>query len=856
MLDGRRAAALPVFLMAALVLLPVCYARAQAFATYDIPSQDVASALRAFAEASDLRLIAPANDLKGITSRPLKGQFRPSDALVEMLRDTGLEAQITPTGFVSVKAAQRRKPAEGSERPSLQPIAMSQGEPAVAESSQAAAPSGEAESSAPALAEVIVTSRRQAERLQDLPLNVTAFTREALARKNVMNIFDLSNLTPNLNFENLGFRNGQFLTIRSLNSGGAGGGRASVFIDGIYVAPPGNYESVPFAALERVEVLKGPQSALYGRATFSGAVNYVLKSPGETVEGHVDYLNATLDEQVLNAFVSGPLVSDRLFGSLSYYYMTFGGPGTWTNRRGGHPNGSQQTDAVSAKLIGKVNDDWQVTGRASYSEDDDGNWVTLYIDPAARNFSVRRPDGSTGRYVQGVVPTPCFCNLDYGLANLSHPGIRRSQWRTSVSVNGEVAGHTLDVTGAYNRQRERGETDLSAAPFPAFRSVIRTLTRDESVDVRVSSRSDRPVRYSFGGYYLHLRNNNTGFLVFDIFGGTVSSNPSLAETKDRSAYAAAYIDFGSRSTLSLEGRYQSERLTTTNTATLLSFSTVHKSFLPRVNLDFRPIEPLLLYAVYSEGTTPGSFNVGRVANEGQRVVQPEELRNYEIGAKSVWFDNRLKVNAAAYVMDWKNLISSATYTTPSGLPAPIQENRGLARVTGGEVEAEALLGRGVDMRVAVSHNDAEYRRNCSTNAGTLFGRSDLPAPTRCLFFNGATLEGQIPTQASLALGYTGHLRGEWQWYSRGEVMYAAGQWADDMNLARSGSATTANFRIGATRGNLNVELLCRNCTDEDVYTRAIIQTDYRVGTSSATGMSVGGTARRPRQFGIKVSADF
>ncbi|MDX2224396.1 MAG: TonB-dependent receptor [Rhodospirillaceae bacterium] len=855
MRKNARAGFLPITLVAALIAFPLNDALAEDAVSYSIPAQDVSASLLAFATASQLRFIAPSEDLKGLTAGALNGKYRPTEALKILLEGTELDASVTPDGFLSVKS---RKSAVPPDRAPTSPGPDEQGSLNGTNLAQApqSAPTDDAEVAVLTLEEIVVTSRRQAERLQELPLNVTAYTDEAIRRQNIMNIFDLSNLTPNLNFENIGYRLGQFLTVRSLNSGGAGGGRASVYIDGVYVAPPSNYESIPFANIERIEVMKGPQSALYGRATFSGAINYILKQPTDEVTGRVDFYAATLDEKNINAYISGPVLGDKLMASASYYYMTFDGPQTWANVVGGHRNGSQRTDSGALKVLANVSDDFSFTGRVSYSADDDGNWTTQYIDPSQRNFSVVRPNGSIGRYVQGVVPDPCFCNLNYNVNDLSRPGIRRFQWRTSLTADAEVGEHNLSVTAAHNFQSERGQTDLDGTSLKAFTSFLRTSTRDNSLDVRVSSPQDRRLRYSFGGYYLDLRVENRGFLRFDSLGGAISANPSVALTKDRSAFGAVYFDVTDRVTLSLEARYQSERLKTTNVATLLSFRTTHNSLVPRIYLDYRPVDDLVVYAVYSEGTTPGSFNVGRVADESQRVVLPETLRNYEIGFKSEWLSRRLLINAAGYYMDWINLISSATYVTPQGLPAPVQENRGLARVVGGEIEAQALLAQGLDARATFSYNDAHYVRNCSTNAGILFGRSDQPAPTVCQFVNGNTLEGQIPTQVSFSLGYTADLTEDWNWYARGEYMHAEGQFADDMNLAKSAAANTINFRIGVNRDDLSVELFCRNCTNEDAMTRAVLQTDFRIGSTTATGMSVGGTSRRPRQFGLKTTAAF
>ncbi|MDX2225387.1 MAG: TonB-dependent receptor plug domain-containing protein, partial [Rhodospirillaceae bacterium] len=134
------------------------------------------------------------------------------------------------------------------------------------------------QSSQVGIEEIVVTARKQAESLQSVPLSVTAFTTEALQNINPRTLSDLNNLSPSLNFQAGTGRGGQGrLQMRGTSGGTAGTSKATIYMDGVFIA--GNSQNVNFAELERVEVIPGPQSALFGRSTFGGAVNYITRDP-------------------------------------------------------------------------------------------------------------------------------------------------------------------------------------------------------------------------------------------------------------------------------------------------------------------------------------------------------------------------------------------------------------------------------------------------------------------------------------------------------------------------------------------------------------------------------------------------
>jgi outer membrane receptor protein involved in Fe transport len=163
------------------------------------------------------------------------------------------------------------------------------------------------------LEEILVTARKREEKLQDVPISITAFTAEGMRKRNIQDAYDMANFTPNFSMTpNLGRRldnptiRGQF---GPLIGGTAPNG--SFFVDGVFVA--GNIGSTSVANLERIEVLRGPQSATFGRATFSGAINFITRRPTNEFEGQTN-LRAGEDGDVeIGLWGSGPIIRDKLY---------------------------------------------------------------------------------------------------------------------------------------------------------------------------------------------------------------------------------------------------------------------------------------------------------------------------------------------------------------------------------------------------------------------------------------------------------------------------------------------------------------------------------------------------------------
>jgi len=273
------------------------------------------------------------------------------------------------------------------------------------------------------LEEVIVTARKVEENLMQVPLSIAAVTANDLQAADIKDARDIQPFTPGLWIE----YNVSSQAIRSLFFRGDSADAGLTFIDG---APYAGAANPDLNSMERVEVLVGPQSAYFGRSTFSGAINYVTKDPADTFKGRisaeVSSFNSTNDAIVLE----GPLVADKLGIRItgSHYYQG----GEWAN--GSDPNnmmGSVQKDTVSAVIVANPSDKLKIKSFLEYSLDNDGYTPTIQLSgygssPIATNvpqYQSRQlfcnQGGSFGSYWCGALPqASALPGMD--VAGLSH----------------------------------------------------------------------------------------------------------------------------------------------------------------------------------------------------------------------------------------------------------------------------------------------------------------------------------------------------------------------------------------------------------------------------------------------------
>jgi iron complex outermembrane recepter protein len=226
------------------------------------------------------------------------------------------------------------------------------------------------------LEEVTVTARKVEENLMTVPLAITAFSAQAIEDQGIKQLNDVMRMTPSFNFVNQqggsgrNDRSANALVFRGLflsnNVGVNAGGQ--LFIDG---APVLGAMPPPIVDVARIEVLKGPQSAYFGRSTFSGALNFIMKEPGEDFGGKISVEGSRFGSHDASLSLESPLFTDTLAARITVRDFKRGGYYDNAGVSGGEL-GEQTSQSVSGSIVWRPTDSFKVKFHGSVFEDDDG----------------------------------------------------------------------------------------------------------------------------------------------------------------------------------------------------------------------------------------------------------------------------------------------------------------------------------------------------------------------------------------------------------------------------------------------------------------------------------------------------
>ncbi len=311
---------------------------------------------------------------------------------------------------------------------------------------QGATTPGTADAGKLELEEVTVTARKREESLQDIPISMVAITEAQIQATDAYDVRDITRLTPNVTLQTTGGAGtGRFnpnLTFRGLQNTfpvprtqvGA------VFLDGNYVLFGVN--AINTADIERVEVLRGPQNAYFGRNTFAGAINFISKTPGDEFSGRVGASATDRGSNDLSASVEGPLLPGKLSGRLSLRQRNKAGH--YTALDGGRL-GDESTKSISASLFATPLDGLSLRLRGAWQEDDDGPGTVINLSPTALGDTCRGRFIDKGLSTRGVagfnVTVPYFCDRIPGIDQLGE---------AIVSTQTSLVGPTLARLGNPN----------------------------------------------------------------------------------------------------------------------------------------------------------------------------------------------------------------------------------------------------------------------------------------------------------------------------------------------------------------------------------------------------------------------
>jgi iron complex outermembrane receptor protein len=678
-----------------------------------------------------------------------------------------------------------------------------------------------------ALSEVVVTATRTGEtQIQNTPIAVSAFSADQLSQSSLHGVQDLNGYVPNLSItQSVTYAEIFIRGIGSTNTYGGSDPSTAVQVDGVYLGRPYS-QFADFLDVDRVEVLRGPQGTLYGRNAAAGVINVVSRVPTDTFEAEeqVDLGNYLYAQE--QGYVSGPLIPGKVQGSIAVSYARHD-PYIEDVAPGGHDIDNENRGGVRAQLRIEPNDRVDATTRMDFHLENE----------AAESYS---------KLIGPFNPTINSIRDDYFKVALNQPNkdIVRT-WGLSEDVNVKLSDHLqLKSITAYRNDYQNTWLDSDDTDENITHVFQGEQQNQTSEELSLIGNFER-LTFVGGLYYLHEL-VDTDVLV-DVYPAGVYKQFLPVNRTDASAvYTQATYNFTDTFGITLGGRYTAETKSMDQyvgvdaipTASLLGAATTFQSkarfhaTTPKFGVQWKPREDFLLYASATRGYKSGGFNFSATSADTAEFA-PETVWSYELGAKTEWFDHRLRVNLTTFLYHYANL-QEFLATAPG---VAIIANAAAARIKGVELEISAKPFAGLDLTANLSQLNAVYTRYENAPVPQSLGPYSVDA-------TGNRLDNAPPYSALLAAQYS------WA-VSRGGSLYTRAEftWQDRIFFEPTNYYLQSQPSYGLFNGSFGY----RSANEKwrvNLWGKNLANKQYFIGMQDA-GATFSGQPGAPRTYGIQ-----
>jgi iron complex outermembrane recepter protein len=598
------------------------------------------------------------------------------------------------------------------------------------------------------LTEIVVTAQRQSERLNDVPIAITAISADDLADRGVRQAGDITSSVPNMLLNSpYGPEAQPTFTLRGVTTQDFSQNQSSpiaMYVDEVY-KPVGAVQALPTFDLDRVEVLRGPQGTLYGKNATGGAVSFYSVNPSLTdTSGFVTAGVGNFHDYSVRAAAGTPIITDVLGVRAAVMYETRDG---WVNSVVPGVERLNGIDSYAGRLtfLAKPMEDLTATLKLAVSR----SGGTPYGAHALNN------DPTVTGYTGNI------SWFDNGAKYAVHKDIRSDS--ASLKIEWAFAEHTslTSITG-FDFGRWYEKSDDGGLPIEARLDDPNTYfstVNSFSEEIRLASRDTGAMGWLAGLYYgresVHA---SVQFHFFDGYAGsfaTPDGTPlygfdeynSFDQIKtSKAAFLNAHFDVAPTVTLRAGVRFTHDDISIDNFyaleggltgpstgfapdggttlwtqtipySTVVSYNQFSSAYTPQAGVnptlgennnnvsfkagaDWKPADDLLLYGSFSQGYRGAAFN-GQAFNAPAELnfAAPEKLNAYEVGMKSQWWNRRAEFNVAAFHYDYRNQQFLDAFALPGGAGTGFHTvNAPKSRIDGAEFEARAQVTSDLQLR--------------------------------------------------------------------------------------------------------------------------------------------------------------
>ncbi|MCG8551804.1 MAG: TonB-dependent receptor [Desulfobacterales bacterium] len=664
---------------------------------------------------------------------------------------------------------------------------------------------------------ITVTARKKEENVQNVPMSLSVFSNQMIEEAGIDDTSELLQYSPNVYVRDAG--NNHQTVIRGVTAfqsamhSGTGYYIDDVNIPLIYMQNPDLIE------VERVEVLKGPQGALYGRNSESGVINIITRKPDNSYRGKVfgeynfqDSEHGTKPGYKAGASLSTPVVRNKFYIGMTGKYED----------SDGYIKNEYNNDE-------NADDERRVNGRINLRWTPSENWDNALILDAMdsdEGFANGRLINNTGRHL-----------VDYNDIHY------RKQSGNTQALRLKHRGSTFDflsVTGrSYFEDDAKGDFDMTA--FSIYPNHQKEEDTQYSQEFRISSPADSTGPWSWlAGTYFFQEDLDTYFSsTGSIFAFINTTRSTDIEMKGAALFGQATYTLMDRLHITAGARYDYQDMDGTQTFTDSAGNTTTYSsgsssgeFLPKASIAYDLTESAMAYATVAKGYMSGGYSYAMATDSDTLMYSPEYTWNYELGFKSTWLNNRLVTNLAVFYIDMEDKqvqeVSSTSFTS-------VIQNAAKARSYGAELEIQARPAKGWSLYGGVGYTNTKIEEWLATESdgmgGTIqydYSGNELP--------NVPGFSYNIGSQYIFGSGF----------YGRVDLLGTGRFYHDPKNTLKESTYEIINLRLGYMAENYEIVLWANNVFDTD-YSR--VQFDWAgMGTAVFDGI--------PRQVGVTLTYRF
>ncbi len=729
--------------------------------------------------------------------------------------------------------------------------------------------------------ELIINAQRKEELAQDVPIAVSAYNAEQLNRLQVVETLDITKLVPNMiGHNNTGIGSANAYSIRGLNnteSIATFDPPVGSYIDDIYVARQ-NGNNFTFFDVDRVEVLRGPQGTLFGRNTTGGAVRVLLKKPGEELGGYAEAGYGSYDRYQLRGSIDVP-VSDRFLTKLSGYLVNDNG--FVDNLTTGEDINQDENYGVRGAVR------WLITDKITWDIAAD---YTNADQPNIANFkSGNDRISNTALSQKSPIPVPLLANKKQGFKFQNET----EAWSVTSNFTLDSAIGTVEfITGYRNLGQDflidfldgnaAGRAAFGQAPpsWGGFTIGNEGTHKQFTQEIKLNWTLGDSLSAVSGFYYFDEDNKTDFGDIFDFDLNLIGIGPPgnfaplvLADrimnnnTESWAVYTQADYAITDQWMVTAGLRYTDEDkdidysdnapclpgdpsgcfvdsdgdgisdddLTTKN---IQMFAPTKKNtdvWTPRIAVNFTPTDNQMYFASITNGFKSGGWNARGTTPDQIIPFSKEEVLSYELGAKTDWLDNRLRVNLTGFYYDVSDFQLPTGFATATQGIKFITQNFADLETYGLELEVVANPAEGLTLFGNLGVQDSKYRSldpSIITQQQACLGGDATQCGVGIITSSGGIANPVRTPDYTVTLGfdYVGQLGRAFQLIPSAYLYGVGDTWVGSNNsvIDKSDGYTTynASLTLVQTEQNWQLSVECKNCNDRKMLVSTLADKQY------------------------------